>query len=169
MLWPSRLLNHWWISDSAATSWWLLCMLLLLCPSSGECSFSSAGVYDGTAFSRIFQILYRNEEITVNDCMIFKVHLLLDGERVSHAGDIFCTHKHPVKAHRQIIIFTSGLAIKLLTENCSESNHIMVTCIKWPLINAFNHPLFPPTQVCGLLACHQTQIIHLFHNGALIQ
>ncbi|MEQ2168528.1 hypothetical protein GOODEAATRI_015469, partial [Goodea atripinnis] len=46
-----------------------------------ECSFSSAGVYDGNVFSRIFQILYRNEEIAVNDCMIFKVHLLLDGER----------------------------------------------------------------------------------------
>ncbi|XP_011479604.1 protein FAM135B isoform X1 [Oryzias latipes] len=53
--------------------------------SSGECSFSSAGVYDGTVFSRIFQILYRNEEIAVNDCMIFKVHLLLDGERVEEA------------------------------------------------------------------------------------
>ncbi|KAM8766436.1 protein FAM135B isoform 2-T4 [Acanthopagrus schlegelii] len=53
--------------------------------NTGECSFSSAGVYDGTAFSRIFQILYRNEEITVNDCMIFKVHLLLDGERVEEA------------------------------------------------------------------------------------
>nr|XP_046274198.1 protein FAM135B [Scatophagus argus] len=53
--------------------------------NSGECSFSSAGVYDGTVFSRIFQILYRNEEITVNDCMIFKVHLLLDGERVEEA------------------------------------------------------------------------------------
>uniref|UniRef100_A0A3B5BLI5 Family with sequence similarity 135 member B n=1 Tax=Stegastes partitus TaxID=144197 RepID=A0A3B5BLI5_9TELE len=49
------------------------------------CSFSSAGVYDGTVFSRIFQILYRNEEIAVNDCMIFKVHLLLDGERVEEA------------------------------------------------------------------------------------
>lgn len=24
----------------------------------------------------------------MNDCMIFKVHLLLDGERVSHAGGI---------------------------------------------------------------------------------
>lgn len=30
----------------------------------------------------------------MNDCMIFKVHLLLDGERVSHAGDIFCMHRH---------------------------------------------------------------------------
>ncbi|XP_040910001.1 protein FAM135B [Toxotes jaculatrix] len=53
--------------------------------NTGECSFSSAGVYDGTVFSRIFQILYRNEEIAVNDCMIFKVHLLLDGERVEEA------------------------------------------------------------------------------------
>ncbi|XP_024864388.1 protein FAM135B isoform X2 [Kryptolebias marmoratus] len=53
--------------------------------NTGECSFSSAGVYDGTIFSRIFQILYRNEEIAVNDCMTFKVHLLLDGERVEEA------------------------------------------------------------------------------------
>nr|XP_019946479.1 PREDICTED: protein FAM135B [Paralichthys olivaceus]XP_019946480.1 PREDICTED: protein FAM135B [Paralichthys olivaceus]XP_019946481.1 PREDICTED: protein FAM135B [Paralichthys olivaceus] len=53
--------------------------------NTGECSFSSAGVYDGTVFSRIFQILYRNEEIAVNDCMIFKVHLLLDGEKVEEA------------------------------------------------------------------------------------
>ncbi|XP_028317377.1 protein FAM135B [Gouania willdenowi] len=51
----------------------------------GESSFSSAKVYDGTVFSRIFQILYRNEEIAVNDCMNFKVHLLLDGERVEEA------------------------------------------------------------------------------------
>ncbi|XP_029976575.1 protein FAM135B [Salarias fasciatus] len=53
--------------------------------NTGESSFSSAGVYDGAVFSRIFQILYRNEEIAVNDCMIFKVHLLLDGERVEEA------------------------------------------------------------------------------------
>lgn len=64
----------------------------LLCPTSGECSFSSAGVYDGTVFSHIFQILYRNEEIVVNDCMIFKVHLLLDGEKVGYGGDICYTH-----------------------------------------------------------------------------
>lgn len=57
---------------------------VVVSPASDECSFSSAGVYDGAVFSRILQILYRNEEITVNDCMVFKVHLLLDGERVSH-------------------------------------------------------------------------------------
>uniref|UniRef100_A0A3B5LL15 DUF676 domain-containing protein n=1 Tax=Xiphophorus couchianus TaxID=32473 RepID=A0A3B5LL15_9TELE len=56
-----------------------------LCPTPGECSFSSTGVYNGSVFSRIVQILYRNEEIDVNDCMIFKVHLLLDGERLEEA------------------------------------------------------------------------------------
>ncbi|XP_026145308.1 protein FAM135B-like [Carassius auratus] len=51
----------------------------------GECSFSSAGVHDGSVFSRIFQILYRNEEVTLEDRMNFRVHLLLDGERVEEA------------------------------------------------------------------------------------
>uniref|UniRef100_A0A8C7ICF5 Family with sequence similarity 135 member B n=1 Tax=Oncorhynchus kisutch TaxID=8019 RepID=A0A8C7ICF5_ONCKI len=40
---------------------------------------------DTTVFSRIFQILYRNEEVNVDDRMLFKVHLLLDGERVEEA------------------------------------------------------------------------------------
>ncbi|KAJ8403073.1 hypothetical protein AAFF_G00359890 [Aldrovandia affinis] len=53
--------------------------------NTGESSFTSAGVHDGSVFSRIFQILYRNEEIAVNDSMNFKVHLLLDGERVEEA------------------------------------------------------------------------------------
>uniref|UniRef100_A0A8C4ZX21 DUF676 domain-containing protein n=1 Tax=Gadus morhua TaxID=8049 RepID=A0A8C4ZX21_GADMO len=53
--------------------------------NAGDCTFSSPGVYDGAVFSRIVQILYRNEEVTVNDCMTFKVHLLLDGERVEEA------------------------------------------------------------------------------------
>ncbi|XP_051992523.1 protein FAM135B-like isoform X2 [Xyrauchen texanus] len=52
---------------------------------TGESSFSSAVVHDGGVFSRIFQILYRNEEVTLEDHMIFRVHLLLDGERVEEA------------------------------------------------------------------------------------
>uniref|UniRef100_A0A8C1R070 Family with sequence similarity 135 member B n=1 Tax=Cyprinus carpio TaxID=7962 RepID=A0A8C1R070_CYPCA len=43
------------------------------------------GVHDGGVFSRIFQILYRNEEVTLEDRMNFRVHLLLDGERVEEA------------------------------------------------------------------------------------
>ncbi|XP_063777294.1 protein FAM135B [Pseudophryne corroboree] len=42
-------------------------------------------VYDNVVYSRIFQILYRNEDIDINDVMLFKVHLFLDGERVEDA------------------------------------------------------------------------------------
>ncbi|XP_038616193.1 protein FAM135B [Tachyglossus aculeatus] len=43
---------------------------------------SSACVHESSVHSRIFQILYRNEEIEVNETMHFKAYLLLDGERV---------------------------------------------------------------------------------------
>ncbi|XP_026765701.3 protein FAM135B isoform X1 [Pangasianodon hypophthalmus] len=52
---------------------------------TGECSFTKAGVHDGVVFGRIFQILYRNEEVSLEDRVIFRVHLLLDGERVEEA------------------------------------------------------------------------------------
>ncbi|KAM9496381.1 protein FAM135B [Clarias gariepinus] len=52
---------------------------------TGECSFTKAGVHDGVVFGRIFQILYRNEEVSLEDRAIFRVHLLLDGERVEEA------------------------------------------------------------------------------------
>ncbi|XP_018418208.1 PREDICTED: protein FAM135B [Nanorana parkeri] len=42
-------------------------------------------VYDNIVYSRILQILYRNEDIDINDVMLFKVHLFLDGERVEDA------------------------------------------------------------------------------------
>ncbi|XP_040289763.1 protein FAM135B [Bufo bufo] len=42
-------------------------------------------VFDNVVYSRIFQILYRNEDLDINDVMIFKVHLFLDGERVEDA------------------------------------------------------------------------------------
>ncbi|ELW63471.1 Protein FAM135B [Tupaia chinensis] len=48
-------------------------------------SLHSACVHESTVHSRIFQILYRNEEVPINDAVIFRVHLLLDGERVEHA------------------------------------------------------------------------------------
>ncbi|XP_006830911.1 PREDICTED: protein FAM135B [Chrysochloris asiatica] len=45
-------------------------------------SLRSACVHEGTVHSRVFQILYRNEEVPINDVVIFRAHLLLDGERV---------------------------------------------------------------------------------------
>ncbi|XP_074842722.1 protein FAM135B isoform X2 [Carettochelys insculpta] len=51
----------------------------------GDSSLSSACVHENNVHSRIFQILYRNEEIVINESMNFRVHLLLDGERVEDA------------------------------------------------------------------------------------
>ncbi|XP_075776194.1 protein FAM135B isoform X2 [Pelodiscus sinensis] len=52
---------------------------------TGDSSLSSACVHENNVLSRIFQILYRNEEIVMNESMSFRVHLLLDGERVEDA------------------------------------------------------------------------------------
>lgn len=159
-----------------------------LCLPSGECSFSSPGVYDGTVFSRIFQILYRNEEITVNDCMIFKVHLLLDGERVSHAGDIFCTHIHTLPAeankkrrrdnserHLPACMFISILDIKYMMANLSQ-NHCQIVQLNAHYFIYFIS-IFPPTQVSGphfyCAICHKQYSLfklikaEILHNCAM--
>ncbi|XP_035174266.1 protein FAM135B isoform X2 [Oxyura jamaicensis] len=52
---------------------------------TGDSSLCSACVHENNVYSRIFQILYRNEEIILNESMNFRVHLLLDGERVEEA------------------------------------------------------------------------------------
>lgn len=84
--------NEWNLSLSLMTVIELWCEAWRsssLCLSTGECSFITAGVHDGGVFSRIFQILYRNEEVTLEDRLNFRVHLLLDGERVSIASGGF--------------------------------------------------------------------------------
>ena len=35
-----------------------------------------------TGVSKTFQILYKNEEVTVNDIFLFKVHVLVDSDKV---------------------------------------------------------------------------------------
>ncbi|KAM8811565.1 protein FAM135B [Eudromia elegans] len=52
---------------------------------TGDSNLCSACVHENNVYSRIFQILYRNEEIILNESMNFRVHLLLDGERVEDA------------------------------------------------------------------------------------
>ncbi|KAM6457555.1 protein FAM135B isoform 1-T1 [Liasis olivaceus] len=51
----------------------------------GDMILHSASIHENTVFSQVFQILYRNEEILLNESMNFTVHLLLDGERVEEA------------------------------------------------------------------------------------
>lgn len=58
----------------------LLLISFLFAESS---NLHSACVHESAVHSRVFQILYRNEEVPINDVMLFRAHLLLDGERVS--------------------------------------------------------------------------------------
>ena len=41
-----------------------------------------ASVINGSAVSKTFQILYRNEDVAINDVILFKVHMLVDAQRV---------------------------------------------------------------------------------------
>ncbi|XP_029447929.1 protein FAM135B [Rhinatrema bivittatum] len=50
-----------------------------------DASPCSPCVYDNNGHSRIFPIFYRNEDIVINETINFRVHLLLDGEKVEYA------------------------------------------------------------------------------------
>ncbi|XP_048453254.1 protein FAM135A isoform X2 [Rhincodon typus] len=53
----------------------------LLNPTGSELAFPPAA-YDCTVCSKTFQILYKNEEIVVNDVLLLKVKMLLDGKKI---------------------------------------------------------------------------------------
>uniref|UniRef100_H0X906 Family with sequence similarity 135 member A n=1 Tax=Otolemur garnettii TaxID=30611 RepID=H0X906_OTOGA len=48
-----------------------------------------ASVHDSLICSKTFQILYKNEEVVLNDVMIFKVKMLLDERKVNISSHIF--------------------------------------------------------------------------------
>lgn len=45
-------------------------------PDTGGGTNPSACIIGGAGASRVFQILYRNEEVTLRDIIIFRAHLL---------------------------------------------------------------------------------------------
>ncbi len=51
-----------------------------------------ASVQDDVVCSKTFQILYKNEEIVVNDVLVFKVMMLLDAKKVRESHDSNNTH-----------------------------------------------------------------------------
>ncbi|XP_023689486.1 protein FAM135A isoform X2 [Paramormyrops kingsleyae] len=56
----------------------------LLKPTGSDLAFP-AMVHNETVCSKTFQILYKNEEIVVNDVLVFKVKLLLDEKKVEES------------------------------------------------------------------------------------
>lgn len=39
-------------------------------------------VVNGTAISKTFQILYRNEDVAINDLVMYRLHTLVDANKV---------------------------------------------------------------------------------------
>ncbi|XP_059838280.1 protein FAM135A isoform X1 [Hypanus sabinus] len=56
----------------------------LLNPAGSELAFP-ASVQDCTACSKTFQILYKNEEIVVNDVLLLKIKMLLDSRKIEES------------------------------------------------------------------------------------
>nr|XP_033792806.1 protein FAM135A isoform X2 [Geotrypetes seraphini] len=56
----------------------------LLRPTGFDLAFP-ASVQDNVICSKVFQILYKNEEIAVNDVLIFKVKMLLDEKKIEES------------------------------------------------------------------------------------
>ncbi|XP_034981199.2 protein FAM135B isoform X1 [Zootoca vivipara] len=60
-------------------------LLATIVEQTGDSILCAASVHENTVYSRVFQILYRNEEIVINESMNFRAHLLVDGEKVEEA------------------------------------------------------------------------------------
>jgi hypothetical protein len=53
-----------------------------VCVSGSELAFPAC-VVNGTGVSKTFQILYRNEEVLLDDVIMFRAHILVDSHKVS--------------------------------------------------------------------------------------
>lgn len=64
-------------------------------------------VVNGTAISKTFQILYRNEDVAINDLVMYRLHTLVDANKVG------------VKAERKLIFIVSLKYCRILIK-CEE-------------------------------------------------
>ncbi len=70
----------------------LTCLLSMLVLLSAESSLVfPASVINGVAVSKTFQIIYRGEDVTLNDIVLFKVPMLVDSLKVQTRDQSRCT------------------------------------------------------------------------------
>nr|XP_051700827.1 protein FAM135B [Oryctolagus cuniculus] len=104
-------------------------------------SLHSACVHENTVHSRVFQILYRNEEVPINDAMIFRAHLLLDGERVSHISST--SHKWPFPS---LACLFNKYSLLSFGEGAQEADELM-------LGSRSSHPIMVQNPSRDVLLC----------------
>jgi hypothetical protein len=65
---------------------------MTICVSGSELAFPAC-VVNGTGVSKTFQILYRNEEVLLDDVIMFRAHILVDSHKVStKVQDVYKVH-----------------------------------------------------------------------------
>lgn len=79
-----------------------------MCFLTGSDLAFPATVQDDVVCSKTFQILYKNEEIVVNDVLVFKVMMLLDAKKVSKSHDSNNTHTKGSVIKSVSVCVTSG-------------------------------------------------------------
>lgn len=61
----------------------LKCKICFVVLTGTSQAAASASIVNNVAISRTFQILYRNEDLNVNDAILYRIHTLVDSSRVS--------------------------------------------------------------------------------------
>ena len=56
-----------------------------------------ACIINGTAVTKTFQILYRNEEVRLDDVIHFKIHAIVEAGKVSILKNFFLNHTYWAK------------------------------------------------------------------------
>ena len=73
---------------------WTFIISLLLDIQGQEYQFGATITPSGgTAISKTFQILYRNESIMLNDSFVFRLHMLVNSDKVSQL--LRCSYINP--------------------------------------------------------------------------
>jgi hypothetical protein len=103
-------------------------------------------IVNGAAVSKTFQILYKNEEVLLNDVISFKTHLILDASR--------CIDQ--VKR----IPFTLTIELWFTDQEFGPEHHSSIECVS-------TRQLRMNVDLCRGLHCHLPVIFDYFHLSAV--
>uniref|UniRef100_T1J2Y8 DUF676 domain-containing protein n=1 Tax=Strigamia maritima TaxID=126957 RepID=T1J2Y8_STRMM len=80
-----------------------------------------ACVVNGAAVSKTFQILYRNEEVTLNDVALFKVHIIVDSHKIEETIE---------RADFQLVV-----ELWFTDQNFGPDQHSSIQCMSMRTLN----------------------------------
>lgn len=101
-----------------------------LCYIAGEDNAIPAHVINDWAVSRTFQILYRNEDIPINDVILYRFHTLINSNKVSKSR-ICLQHKQQKQSVHMNFRFLLNLSLYMCKDHSKESCGLPRTASLW--------------------------------------